>query len=61
MNVINIMDDNFSDLLKYKAIGSIDQITEGALVKIKQIKGAKYFFIWDGYRVIWDSSKGGAP
>ena len=61
MNVINIMDDNFVDLIKYKAIGSINQIKAGASVKLKQIPDAKYYFIWDGYNVIYDSSIGGKP
>jgi len=60
---INIMDDNFVDLIKYNAIGSLDQAKAGAVVKLKQIKGAKYFFICDftgqNHKVIFDSSKGG--
>ncbi len=48
MNIINIMDANFVDLIKYKAIGSIDQIKAGASAKLKQIPVAKYYFVWDG-------------
>ncbi len=57
MYLIHIYDKDFNQIRKIKAIGSLDQITEGSKVKLNQIPKAKYIHIYKGLDVVMEVEK----
>ena len=52
MYTIHLYTSGFNNITKYNAIGSLNQIKEGAKVKRKQTPNAQHIHIYKGLNVV---------